>query len=64
MDKTSNIEPHVKQLQVAAKTAVKERYDGKRKNMNPVLEVPETKEDGVSLETAHRIFAIVVKIVP
>ncbi len=64
MGKTSNIEPYVKQLEVAAETAAKEQYAGKRKEMNPVLELLETKEDEVSAETAHRIFAIVVKIAP
>ncbi|MDF0675198.1 MAG: hypothetical protein P0120_12800 [Nitrospira sp.] len=64
IDKTANGDPYFKQLEVATKPAVKEQYDGKRKDMNRVLELLETKEGKISAETAHRIFAIVVKIVP
>lgn len=64
MDKTGTVDPYVKQVKVAPETAVKEQSNGKRKGTNRFLELLETKEDGVSAENAHRIFAIVVKIVP
>lgn len=64
MDKTSNIKPYVKQLGVATGTVVKEQSDGKRKGMNRFLKLPETKKGGAGAETVHRIFAIVVKVVP
>ena len=64
MDKTGTVDPYVKQVEVVTETAAKEQSDGKRKGMNRFLELLETKEDGVSAENAHRIFAIVVKIAP
>lgn len=62
--KTANNDPCFKQLEVATETAVKDRYDGKRKSMNRFPELLETRKAEVNAKTAHPIFAIVVKIAP
>lgn len=64
MEKTTNIEPSDDRLEVVTEAAIRKRYDGKRKGMNHFLALQEPKEDGISGENAHRIFAIVVKIIP
>ncbi len=64
MAKTGNFDPYFKQLEVITEAAVKETYEGKRKDMNRFLEMLETKEGGISTEAAHHIFATVVKVVP
>ncbi|WHZ14372.1 MAG: hypothetical protein OJF52_001210 [Nitrospira sp.] len=62
--KEGNFDPYFKQLEVVSEAAVKGTYDGKRKGMNRFLEMLETKEGGISVEAAHKIFAAVVKSVP
>lgn len=68
MDKTFNVEPNGEQSGVVAEGAIMERYDerfdGKRKGTNHCLESVGIKKDGLNGENEHRIFAIVVKIVP
>lgn len=64
MDKTSDIKPNDEQSEIATEAAVKEQHDGKRKDMDHFLESLGTRKDGLNGENAHRIFAIVVKIIP
>ncbi len=61
---SGNFTPYFKQLEVVSEAAVKGEYNGKRKGMNRFLEMLETREGGISVDAAHKIFAAVVKSVP
>ncbi len=56
--------PYFKQLETVSEAAVKGEYNGKRKGMNRFLEMLETREGGISVDAAHKIFATIVKSVP
>lgn len=61
---SGNFTPYFKQLEVVTETAVKGEYNGKRKGMNRFLEMLETREGGISVDAAHKIFGSVVTSVP
>lgn len=64
LSKSGDFTPYFKQLETVSEAAVKGEYNGKRKGMNRFLEMLEKKEGGISAESAHKIFAAVVKSVP
>jgi hypothetical protein len=64
MSKSGNFDPYFKQLEVVNEAAAKGDFGGKRKGMNRFLEMLETKEGGITEESAHKIFATVVKVTP
>ncbi|MDF0643813.1 MAG: hypothetical protein P0111_07250 [Nitrospira sp.] len=64
LDPKGNFAPYFKQLEVISEAAVQGDFTGKRKGINRFLEMLETKEGGISTESAHVIFATVVKWAP
>lgn len=61
---SGNFTPYFQQLEVVSEAAAKGEYNGKRNGMNRFLEMLETREGGISVDAAHKIFSAVAKSVP
>ncbi len=59
-----NFDPYFKQLELMSEAAAKGDFVAKRKIMSRFLQMLETREGGISQDSAHRIFSTVVKVTP